>query len=170
MADCLNLLASSEYADLDRSHFALAQLAFWLLAAPDGHAKNFSIYHRAGGNFGMTPIYDVLSAWPVIGDGPNQFSYQRVKLAMAVRSKNAHYRLSEIQTRHWLHLANTCGVPGLWNEMLAMVQTVNGVLDRVAAQLPDTFPPSIWTPIADGMRRHAAAFLRGLTGISAQGR
>jgi serine/threonine-protein kinase HipA len=42
-------LAGSQQADLDRTNFALTQLAFWLLAATDGHAKNFSIFHHAGG-------------------------------------------------------------------------------------------------------------------------
>jgi len=63
--EILEILEGSESRDTDRAHFVLAQLAFWLLAATDGHAKNVSIFHRAGGAFGMTPLYDVLSAWPV---------------------------------------------------------------------------------------------------------
>ena len=74
--DCLTVLAASEDADKDRAVFALAQLAFWLMAAIDGHAKNFSIQHRRGGRFSLTPLYDVLSAWPIIGDGPNRIAYQ----------------------------------------------------------------------------------------------
>ena len=95
MQDCLAVLANSEHAEEDRSNFVLAQFAFWLLAATDGHAKNFSIQHRRGGRFGMTPLYDVLSAWPIIGDGPNQIPYQRAKLAMGVKAGNMHYRLQK---------------------------------------------------------------------------
>ena len=51
-AKALVVLAASEHADDDRAVFALAQLAFWLMAATDGHAKNFSICHRRGGRFG----------------------------------------------------------------------------------------------------------------------
>lgn len=47
--------------------FQLAQLAFWLTAAPDGHAKNFSIFLRQGNAYDMTPLYDVLSVWPCVG-------------------------------------------------------------------------------------------------------
>ena len=68
--DCLAVLANSEHADEDRSTFALTQLAFWLLAATDGHAKNFSIQHRRAGRFHLAPLYDVLSArisWPTNG-------------------------------------------------------------------------------------------------------
>jgi serine/threonine-protein kinase HipA len=45
--------------------------------------SNFSIFHRVGGAFGMTPLYDGLSAWPVIGPGANQLPIQDAKLATA---------------------------------------------------------------------------------------
>jgi HipA-like C-terminal domain len=63
------LLATSTAGLLDRRAFVKAQLAFWMLCATDGHAKNFSIFHRPQGAFQLTPLYDVLSAWPVIGHG-----------------------------------------------------------------------------------------------------
>ena len=69
--EILEILARSEHPEVDRTNFALAQLAFWLLAATDGHGKNFSIHLRSGGSFTLTPLYDVLSAWPVIGRGAN---------------------------------------------------------------------------------------------------
>jgi serine/threonine-protein kinase HipA len=63
----------------------LAQLVFWMLAATDGHAKNYSIYHHRGGGFGLTPLYDVLSTWPVIGKRADQLNIHELKLAMARR-------------------------------------------------------------------------------------
>ena len=161
-SDCLQVLAASENADDDRAAFALAQLAFWLLAATDGHAKNFSIQHRRGGRFRLAPLYDVLSAWTVIGDGRNHIPYERARLAMAVRGdKNTHYRLRDIQPRHWRRLADRCG-PGVWERMTAMVASVDDVLERVEAALPKGFPVRTWKPIAAGMRRHAQLFQRSL--------
>lgn len=157
--DCLAVLANSEQAIEDRATFTMAQLAFWLLAATDGHAKNFSIQHRRGGRFGLAPLYDVLSAWPIIGSGPNRLPYQRAKLAMAIRGKNVHYRLSEIDIRHWQRLASLCG-PDVWARMTAMVESVAGALQRVERRLPNGFPGAVWEPVAEGMRRHAAQFLR----------
>jgi serine/threonine-protein kinase HipA len=158
--DCLRVLAASEHAQEDRTVFALAQLAFWLLAATDGHAKNFSIQHRRGARFGLTPLYDVLSAWPIIGNGPNRIAYQRARLAMAVKGEqNAHYRLRDIQARHWQRLAATCA-PGAWARMLQMVDGVEVVLAGVELRLPQGFPARTWEPIAAGMRRHARQFLR----------
>ena len=159
--DCLGVLANSEHADEDRSTFALTQLAFWLLAATDGHAKNFSIQHRRAGRFHLAPLYDVLSAWPIIGRGPNQLAYQRAKLAMAVRGQNAHYRLGEIEARHWRRLAASCG-PGVWDRMTDMVARVDEALQGVEPRLPAGFPESVWSRVADGMRRHATKFLRDL--------
>jgi serine/threonine-protein kinase HipA len=73
--------------------FMLSQFAFWMLAATDGHAKNFSIYHHRGGGFGLTPLYDVLSTWPVVGKRAGQLDIHELKLAMALRGKNAHYKI-----------------------------------------------------------------------------
>jgi serine/threonine-protein kinase HipA len=49
MRDILNELARAEHPASDQRVFLLSQLVFWMLAATDGHAKNFSIYHHRGG-------------------------------------------------------------------------------------------------------------------------
>ena len=159
--DCLGVLANSEHARDDRATFALAQLAFWLLAATDGHAKNFSIQHRRGGRFHLAPLYDVLSAWPIIGRGPNQLPYQRARLAMALRGQNAHYRLNEIHVRHWQKLAVACG-PDVFDQMTAMVERIDSALQGVERRLPAAFPENVWSRVTEGMRRHAARFWKEL--------
>src|SRR5207244_7954816 len=63
----MDLLFGSEQTAEDRRDFMRAQLVFWLLAAIDGHAKNFSIFLRAGGAYRLTPRYDILSAYPMLG-------------------------------------------------------------------------------------------------------
>jgi serine/threonine-protein kinase HipA len=87
----MGLLANSEAADRDRDAFFRAQLVFWLLAATDGHAKNFSLFLGPRGAFRMTPLYDVLSVYPVLGRGRNQLDPRDAKLAMAVVGRNRHY-------------------------------------------------------------------------------
>ena len=72
-----------------------------LLAATDGHAKNFSIFLLPGGSYRLTPLYDVMSAYPVMGDGPNQWSPRELKLAMALVGKSRHYEAERIQRRHF---------------------------------------------------------------------
>ena len=159
MLDCLAVLSNSEHAQEDQTNFLLAQFAFWLLAATDGHAKNFSIRHRRGGSFGLTPLYDVLSAWPIIGNGPNQIPYQRAKLAMGLKAGNMHYRLHDIQARHWQGLA--AAVSGqAWHRLTALARDVDAALAEVKAELPVAFPSRIWTSISAGMKRHAQSFLR----------
>nr|MBP6338998.1 HipA domain-containing protein [Vitreoscilla sp.] len=79
------LVQQSVAAEHDLRTLMAAQILFWMLRAPDGHAKNFSIQLQAGqaGRFRLTPLYDVMSAYPVIGNGPNQWAARDVKLAMA---------------------------------------------------------------------------------------
>jgi serine/threonine-protein kinase HipA len=55
--EVLQFLNSSEYPYEDRLKFIKAQIVFWLLAAIDGHAKNFSVFITPSG-FKLTPIYD----------------------------------------------------------------------------------------------------------------
>lgn len=162
----LSLLAGSEDAAMDRIAFQLAQLAFWLMAAPDGHAKNFSLFLRQGNTYEMTPLYDVLSVWPYVGKGRGQLHLRDVGLAMALRSKNTHYDIYGIRTRHWHNLAMKNGGPTVWEAMLGLVAQVDVALDAVGGRLPEAFPDRIWTPIVDGMRSQAKKFQAEADGIS----
>jgi serine/threonine-protein kinase HipA len=161
MQDCLTVLANSEHAQDDQTHFVLTQFAFWLLAAGDGHAKNFSIQHRRGGRFGMTPLYDVLSAWPIIGNGPNQLAYDRARLAMGVKAGNMHYRLRDIQARHWQGLAAAVN-KDVWPRLVGLARNVDAALSEVEAALPEGFPSRVWTTTSAGMKRHVQVFLQAL--------
>jgi serine/threonine-protein kinase HipA len=158
MDACLEVLKNSQTPHEDGRTFLCAQLLFWLLAATDGHAKNFSLFMLRQGAYRMTPLYDVLSAWPIIGKKANQLPYQKAKMAMAVRSKNAHYKLSEIHRRHWQDLAQRSGVVGAWNAMENMAQRLGGVLSQVESDLPDGFPARVAQSIFDGTRKHLKLF------------
>lgn len=157
----LDILAFSEMAAQDRRDFVKAQLVFWLLAATDGHAKNFSLFHEAGGTYRMTPFYDVLSTWPIIGVGPNHLAWQKAELAMAVRSKNAHWKLQEIRPRHWHGVAREAGLndaDALIAEVLAQVPVA---LSQVNRTLPRGFPEKVAEKIFAGIERQAVVLAAG---------
>lgn len=159
IAEVLDLLAGSEHAERDRAQFVLAQFAFWLLAATDGHAKNFSIQHRAGGGYSLAPLYDVLSAWPVIGRGASLLPIQDVRLAMSVQGRSRHYRLLEILPRHWHGLARRVGGESLAIRLRALAEAVDAVFARVESELPRGFPDLVISRIGDGARAQARKFL-----------
>jgi serine/threonine-protein kinase HipA len=151
----MEVLSGSTRAATDRRHFFMTQLVFWLLAATDGHAKNFSIAHLAGNAYEATPLYDVLSAHPVIGAGRNQFAAQRVRLAMAVRGKNVHYLIGDIQRRHWITQGKRVGLsaPGIETMVDELVARTPQVIDEVSAQVPREFPQDLADAIFSGMQR-----------------
>jgi serine/threonine-protein kinase HipA len=165
IADCMRLLAGS--ADgADRQSFALTQLAFWLMGATDGHAKNYSIFLERGDTYITTPLYDVLSIFPYVGDGANQLRWRKLGPAMALRSKNVHWHFYDIEPRHWHALAMRYGGPLVWDAMLRLAQRVEPALDQMARTLPHDFPARTWEAISQGMRSQAARFLGGLAGLS----
>lgn len=165
--DALKLLSGSASPNADREQFLLVQLAFWLLAATDGHAKNFSVFLNAGDSYRLTPLYDVLSAWPVLGHGANSLSPQKARLAMGLRTKNMHYRLREIRARHYRELADKSGVPTVWDKMQELINNVPSALSTVEKRLPPDFPPTLWERISNGMRSHADAFRNEIPGSGA---
>jgi serine/threonine-protein kinase HipA len=159
MTQILGILARGEAPERDSSLFALSQLMFWLLAATDGHAKNFSIFLRREG-YGLTPFYDVLSAWPVIGNKARQLQPQKVKMAMAMRTGNRpHYRWNETQPRHFQALAQSLPDPDLWSAMLDIAKSVPEAIASVKKRLPADFRESVWTSITKGFARKAEEFL-----------
>ena len=160
LEQCMAILGGSRDPNADLIKFLRTQVAFWLLAATDGHAKNFSIFNLAGDEYALTPLYDVLSAWPVIGHGDRLLPLQSVKMAMAVRSKNVHYHLAEIKARHWKMLAQRSGADGAWAWIMSMVTSVDSALETVEKELPADFPVVLWETVRDGVRGQAAAFLK----------
>ncbi|MTD29359.1 type II toxin-antitoxin system HipA family toxin [Erwinia sp. J316] len=92
----------------DLEIFFKTQFVFWLLAAIDGHAKNFSLHHLPQG-YSLTPLYDVMSTYPYFGQGDIQ--PQKIQMAMSVRGKSGkHYRWQSILPRHWMTHARHQGI------------------------------------------------------------
>lgn len=147
------VLRGSEAAPSDLTTFLAAQMLFWLLAAPDGHAKNFSLQLQARGLYRMTPLYDVMSIWPAVGDGPNQFNWHRAKLAMSVKGRNRHYLLKDIQRRHFNAMAPRCFYGESAEPLVqTIIERTPGVIDRVNARLPLGFPQRVADGILHGLR------------------
>jgi serine/threonine-protein kinase HipA len=165
MTKCLRLLSGSADPQQDALAFQLTQLAFWLTAATDGHAKNYSIFLQPGDTYVMTPLYDILSMWPYCGKGPNQYKRRQAGLAMAMRSKNVHYRFDTIHTRHWHQLALKNGGPEVWGAMVGLVEQVGPALAAVEAHLPKDFHGRSWDAISKGMMAEAERFLAGVEGL-----
>ena len=153
MHQILRVLDGSERATDDKRAFAKAQIVFWLLAATDGHAKNFSIFHERGGTYRLTPFYDVLSAWPIMGRGPNQLDWRKAKLAMAVRSKNAHWKLSEIKARHWDVIARTAGLGSAAPLLEEIAAQLPQVIENASHGVPRGFPAIVQDTIFEGLRK-----------------
>ena len=128
-----------------------------MLAATDGHAKNLSIRLLPQGRYRLTPLYDVLSAWPVAGSRGNQLHPKKIKLAMALRGVSKHYGILEIQRRHFNQTAQQCG---LGTNMEAIITEVIAktplVIDAVGAKLPDGFPERLFESVTGGLRKAAA--------------
>jgi serine/threonine-protein kinase HipA len=146
----MELLQRSTKPERDRHDFFKAQVVFWLLAATDGHAKNFSLHLNAGGAYEMTPLYDVLSTHPIIGTGTNQLNWHDVDLAMAVVSKNRHYVMRDIMARHWEAMARRCGIDGraLLEEVVAQTDQA---IETAARDLPENFPGAVADSILGGV-------------------
>ena len=157
----LALLSGSAHPDEDQATFLLAQLTFWLLAATDGHGKNFSIFHQRGGTYALTPLYDVLSAWPILGHGRNELAPERARLAMAIRGRRPHYRIGEITSRHWRDLAERTGVKNLWNRMQTLVVRAPAAFEKIEARLPPGFPERVYTRIRSGVLTQTQRFNDG---------
>jgi serine/threonine-protein kinase HipA len=153
----MKILLGSRNALHDRIEFFKTQVLFWILAAIDGHAKNFSIYIEPEGRFVLTPVYDVLSAYPTMGHSSSQLSPEKVRMAMAVHGKNRHYRWKNIRARHWMHTAELAGL----NEktakeiMTELKENTGKVIDTVSSQLPAGFPKELAESICNGLESNS---------------
>jgi serine/threonine-protein kinase HipA len=156
VAELAAVLRGSQRAEADLTTLLTSQVLFWLMAAPDGHAKNFSIHLLAEGRYRLAPLYDVMSIWPIEGRGASQYSLHKAKLAMAVWGKNKHYRYPDVQRRHFNNTAARYFLRSdAENIIEGVLERVDGAIDAVAARLPAGFPERVAASIFDGLARSA---------------
>jgi serine/threonine-protein kinase HipA len=153
ISDVMNVLLGSESATQDRDLFMRTVFLFWVLGAIDGHAKNFSISIGPQGRYKLTPIYDVMSAYPLVD--AQQLPVHRVKMAMSLKGKNRHYEWKTIQLRHWLAMANKCqfSEEAMQSIIDKVFDRMESVIEQVSSAVPANFPQKIAVSIFSGMRK-----------------
>ncbi|CAG9204608.1 Serine/threonine-protein kinase toxin HipA [Paraburkholderia tropica] len=148
-----DLLRQSQQARADIETFLAAQIVYWMMAAPDGHAKNFSLRLLPGGRFQLAPLYDVMSIWPVAGDGGNQWSWHKASLAMAVWGKSRHYRMRDVKRAHFNATAQLCHYGSDAESIIErLIERTPAAIETVSAALPAGFPERVATKLFDGLR------------------
>ncbi|MBC0761509.1 HipA domain-containing protein [Escherichia coli] len=147
------LMGSSE-ALKDRYDFMKFQVFQWLIGATDGHAKNFSVFIQAGGSYRLTPFYDIISAFPVLGGTGIHIS--DLKLAMGLNaSKGKKTAIDKIYPRHFLATAKVLRFPEVqMHEILSdFARMIPAALDNVKTSLPTDFPENVVTAVESNVLR-----------------
>ena len=149
--DIMTLLLGSKKSIADREYFFCSQLLFFLLGAIDGHAKNFSLFIEPYGKYCLTPLYDIMSAYPLIAK--KQLHVQKIKMAMSLIGQNKHYRWQGIYRRHFLSTAKATNFSIKKAEQIIdnILNQVDTVVTQVSNKLPANFPKAIAEPIFQGM-------------------
>ena len=154
MRECMALLQGSIMAQEDLETFFRAQALFWMMDAIDGHAKNFSILNLGGGRYRLAPLYDILSAAPLVASG--QLQQQKLSLAMGVHGKNRHYRIEEIGVRQFVSSGRRGGlgegrVRRILTELSSRTPDAVGEAERLSRHIP----AQVREPIFAALRRKA---------------
>ena len=155
----LNLLTGSDTPDDDRTMFLGALVAFWLLGATDGHAKNFSVFLYPGQHFHLAPLYDVISAQPSADAG--QLKRNQMKLAMAV-GDSRHYVVETVVPHHFLQTAAKARIgASVVERVFENIQArAPAAIEKVRQTLPADFPEEIATSIFGGFEQRLGRLSR----------
>ena len=160
-AKIMTLLDGTDDPGVDRDRLMKTACFVYLLAATDAHSKNFSLLYNRGQSrpsMRLAPLYDIASAWPY----PRRIAPQKMKLAMQI---GRHYRLKEIQPRHFVELAKACRFPA---------DSLLGMLKELAERLPDEgsavmqetarsgVAGEVLTPLLDGLAAQCTATSQSL--------
>ncbi len=157
ISEIMKFLLGSDNAQQDRENFMRSHILFWLLAASDGHAKNYSVALLPGGGYRLTPLYDIMSCYPLIGG--RGLAKQDLKMAMSLSAtgKGKKYAWQQIYPRHFLATARKCGFSEVrMGELLKeFYDKTPQVLSAARQQLPDHFPAHISDAIFTGLAQAA---------------
>lgn len=152
VGDIMRLFAESDRPDVDRRALMKTIIAFWLIGATDGHAKNFSIFLSPGGRFSAAPAYDVLSAEPSLA--AHQIERRQMRLAMAIGDRR-RYRIDQIAPRHFVQTAVAAGYDEeSTRAVLEELRTTAGPAFAAAAgAMPPGTPAALTDPVAAAIAR-----------------
>lgn len=161
MVELANLFKGTDSPADDLQTLFQTQLVFWLIGATDGHAKNFSVFLRPGGRYAMTPLYDVLSAQPNLD--AREIERKQMKLAMSVGT-NRHYRIDEIQARHFFQTATAAGISQtlVKRAMEVIADGMDQAFGVLEADLPADFPAALHESMRHGARQRLKGLQTGL--------
>lgn len=161
IAAIMSLLMGSSNALEDRDEFMKFQVFQWLIGATDGHAKNFSLFIERGGSYRLTPFYDILSAFPVLGG--SGLNIRELKLAMGLSaSRGKKTEIDKIFPRHFLATAESVRFStARMTQILAFfAEALPEAVARVRARLPVGIPPAIAEAIFTNALKMAARLER----------
>lgn len=151
ITEIMNTLSYSSEPE-DRKTFMRSQILFWLLAAIDGHAKNFSLSIGVGGKYSLAPLYDILSAYPLIGGrGLNE---RDLKMAMSLKAtKGRKKNWFKIQPRHFVDTAKEVSFKTRDLNILLeeFSDTAQQVIESVANSLPEGINEEVRDKIFGGL-------------------
>lgn len=153
LRNLLELMSGSDEPERDQQVIVKAAMAFWLLGATDGHAKNFSLMLGTGGRFHLAPLYDVLTVQPLFDAGGIRRT--EMKLAMSA-GDSRHYRLDEIRLRHFVQTAAWANVGrSIVESCFAEIEA--SMNDALAAVAAFDVPAALIESLSRGVRARIAS-------------
>ncbi|TAL89985.1 MAG: hypothetical protein EPN69_01150 [Rhodanobacter sp.] len=136
------------------------------LSIAGAQEKTALLRHR--GRYRRTPLYDVLSTWPIQGRGVNRMDPRKARLAMAVEGNNRHYRIHDIHRWHWVGMAQSLGLGDRATVMIEeLIERSPRALDALAKRLPEDFPAALFDSMANGVMAAVKQLAREPDGRSA---
>jgi serine/threonine-protein kinase HipA len=111
--------------------FADALIVNWILAAPDAHAKNYSLMLQRR-QVRLAPLYDIASALV-----SKDFYEPKIKLAMRLGS---HYELAQITLKEWVQVSEQLRIDA------------EELIER-ARELAVRMPAAMWAAVDDAQVR-----------------
>ncbi|MBC5853251.1 type II toxin-antitoxin system HipA family toxin [Vibrio metschnikovii] len=156
-------LLGSEVPQEDRRTFMRSQVLFYLLAAIDGHSKNFSLFIEPHGKYRLTPLYDIMSAYPLMGG--RGLHERKIKLAMGLKASSGYKRKwYQIQPRHFIGTArlvkySSDSMRDILDEFIA---DCGQVIDLVGNNLPDDINENVRDKIFEGLTKSVKKLSLGL--------
>jgi serine/threonine-protein kinase HipA len=162
IVELLRGAATPRQADADVRSFVDALVFNWLIAAPDAHAKNYSILLQ-GRDVRLAPLYDIGSALPY-SETHSDLYISKLPLAMRI---GADYRIRSITAGAWDRFATMIGVERDWlrHRIAVLADSIpdafaDAAADPMVAELDSQLPKLLIDRVADRAQSCAATMTR----------